>query len=312
MSKAIKATLVALAVMTGAVSSSADRLQFLEDADAGILTVQEGTTAVLSYRFALQSREGIDPKYTRACYIHPLYSLDGEPLTDDFPEDHLHHRGVFWSWPMVETGGVKSQTWHPATPSLRQHFVRWVKRDAGDDAAVFASENRWLLDEKKDVARELVTVRVYPADGDSRNVDIEVILEAVGAPLKLQGEQSGKKGYGGLCLRAAPSLKGAPLVTVSGPMGEDVVNEPYPWVDLANDTGGVAIFVSPDHPGFPPPWLARNSYAGFLNPQWPGLPSVVINPGEPVTLRYRIHIHRGNTKSAELEKAYEAYKAAVK
>lgn len=31
-------------------------------------------------------------------YLHPLYGVEGDTLTEEFPEDHLHHRGIFWAW----------------------------------------------------------------------------------------------------------------------------------------------------------------------------------------------------------------------
>jgi AcrR family transcriptional regulator len=40
----------------------------------------------------------VPEKFRRSCYIHPLYGLDGEVMTEDFPVDHRHHRGVFWAW----------------------------------------------------------------------------------------------------------------------------------------------------------------------------------------------------------------------
>ena len=38
---------------------------------------------------------------SRPHYVHPLYGLDGELLTEDFPRDHLHHHGIFWAWHQV-------------------------------------------------------------------------------------------------------------------------------------------------------------------------------------------------------------------
>jgi hypothetical protein len=39
----------------------------------------------------------------RSDYIHPLYGLNGEMLTNDWPDaDHPHHRGIFWAWLEVE------------------------------------------------------------------------------------------------------------------------------------------------------------------------------------------------------------------
>ncbi|HUH47680.1 MAG TPA: DUF6807 family protein, partial [Arenibacter sp.] len=41
----------------------------------------------------------------RSNYIHPLYGLEGEMLTSDWPDAaHPHHRGIFWDWPEVRYG----------------------------------------------------------------------------------------------------------------------------------------------------------------------------------------------------------------
>ena len=284
---------------------------FVEDAKAGTVLVLDGQAPVLMYRFGDQLASGVDAKFTRSGYIHPLFAPDGRALTDDFPSDHLHHHGVFWTWPVVRTRGLDTQTWHPAIPSLRQHFVRWLRKDVNGDAAVLAVENAWRLDEKETVAKETVTVRVRPADGPGRAVDVEVVLEAVGGPLELAGTPEENKGYGGLCLRGAPLFKSAALTTDKGLLKEDATNTVFRWADLSTADLGVAVFVHPGHPDFPIPWLARASYAGVLNPSWPGLRRAVLNPGAPVTLRYRLFIHRGDVTSGRVREAYQAYAAAA-
>jgi len=58
------------------------------------------------------------------------------------------------------------------------------------------------------------------------------------------------------------------------------------------------------------PWLIRNSYAGILNPCWPGLPGATLAADTPVTLGYRIYVHDGDAGSGRVREAYEAYIAA--
>ncbi len=68
--------------------------------DDGV-SVFEGQTPVLSYQAKSRSYEG---GWQRASYVHPLYNLRGEVITEDFPEDHRHHRGIFWAWHQVWVG----------------------------------------------------------------------------------------------------------------------------------------------------------------------------------------------------------------
>ena len=289
------------------VSAGSAQLAFVEDAEKGTLTIRDGKTEVLTYRYGDQLKPGVDSRYTQSCYVHPLFSLDGQALTDDSPADHLHHHGLFWTWPVVRTRGLSTATWEPKLPRLRQHFVRWLKRETTKDSFLLSVENAWKLEGKETVAKENATLRVHPADKLGRAIDLELVIEAVGEPLELQGTPDQNKGYGGLCFRGAPMFTGAVMTTDEGPLKEDAVHTPFQWADLSARELGITVFVSPDHPGFPTKWMIRNSYAGVINVSWPGLTSVVLKPGEPIILRYRIYIHRGDAAAGEVKAAYAAY-----
>src|SRR5688572_9569414 len=62
----------------------------------------------------------------RACYFHPVYGLDGEVITDDFPRDHTYHRGMYWAWPHIKIGDKEYELW-TARGELQQKFVRFVE-----------------------------------------------------------------------------------------------------------------------------------------------------------------------------------------
>jgi len=84
------------------------------------------------------------------------------------------------------------------------------------------------------------------------------------------------------------------------------------WAGLSTEEMGVAIFVSPNHPAFPPSWVLRTSYAGLLNVSWPGLSYALLHPGKPITLRYRLYIHRGDVAASHIQQAYSQYAAENK
>ncbi|MGD2295644.1 MAG: PmoA family protein [Candidatus Aminicenantes bacterium] len=291
----------------GILTPCSAQMKFVEDPAKGTLTLFDGQKSVLTYCFGDQLKRGLNPRHTRSCYIHPLFALDGRVLTDDFPKDHLHHHGVSWTWPVVKTRGRNTQTWHSVTPSLRQHFVRWVERVTGNSTASLRIETVWKLDGQETVARENVTLHVLPADDLGRAIDLELKIQAVDGTLELRGAPDQNKGYGGLNIRGAPMFKGAALTTDQRSLKKDSTNVPFRWADMSTGELGVAIFVSPDHPGFPTTWLIRNSYAGILNASWPGLTSVILQPGNPVILRYRLYIHRGDANTGRVRHAYKRY-----
>jgi hypothetical protein len=285
-------------------------MEIVENTKKGTLTVRDGKNEVLTYRFGDQLKEDLDSEQTRSCYIHPLYSLDGKILTEDFPHDHLHHHGIFWTWPIVKTRGQDMQTWHPA--NLRQHFVQWLKREIKDEVAKLSMENAWKLDGQDIVAKEFVTLEIHPVVDQGRAIDLTITIEAVGGPLTLQGSQDQQKGYGGLSIRGAPMFKGRMMATDQGLEEKDSNNKRFRWVDLSIGKAGVAVFVSPKHPDFPNTWTIRNSYAGFLNVSWPGLEPAVLQPRQSIALRYRFYIHVGDEMSDHVTQAYKRYIAGHK
>ena len=291
----------------GGISPFTGTFSFIEDPKEGSLTIQDGQAPILTFRFGDQLKDLVPARYVRSCYIHPLYALDGRVLTQDFPIDHFHHRGLFWTWPDVVIRGKKTQTWHPDV--LRQHFVRWLERKVDGETAVLRVENAWKMDGGETVALETVSFHVHPADQVGRAVDLEILLRAVGGPLELRGAREENKGYGGLCFRGAPLFTGAILTTETGVLKEDSTGRRFRWADISTPDTGIAIFVSPEHPGFPTTWLIRNSYAGILNPCWPGLEPVVLSPDRPVRVGYRIYVHRGNADTGRVREAYRKYRA---
>ena len=66
-------------------SCTSQSLQFEEE--NGLIKLMDDQRHVFSYQIETKSLEGQSP---RATYVHPLNDFTGNPLTEDFPEDHLH------------------------------------------------------------------------------------------------------------------------------------------------------------------------------------------------------------------------------
>jgi len=115
---------VAAFVLAAMLFSTAHARQGLEweDAGEGKVRLTANRSPVLVYSYGTVSGEGVHSRYDRANYLHPVYGLDGEVLTEDFPEDHAHHRGIFWAWPHIRVGGGRSTrpgSRAPALPTCR-------------------------------------------------------------------------------------------------------------------------------------------------------------------------------------------------
>src|SRR3954454_278668 len=62
------------------------------------IEILENHKKVLFYQVRPKS---VDGKYERAGFIHPLYSFNEKSLTEDMPQDHPYHRGIFWAWHQI-------------------------------------------------------------------------------------------------------------------------------------------------------------------------------------------------------------------
>jgi hypothetical protein len=289
----------------------------LEDLDDKSLKLSDGPSPVLVYNHGLITREDVpenDARRTRGCYVHPVWGLNGEVLTDDFPRDHYHHHGIFWTWPHVKIEGQEYDLW--ADRGVKQRFVGWLSKEAGPVAGVIGVENGWFVGEAK-VMIERVWIRAYKPAGDSRPIDLEFAWIPVDKPITLWGAPN--KSYGGLTMRFAPPARKGPktVITVpSGPTTEDLPDTPLPWADFTSQFGdcmtrsGAAVFVAPNHPDYPPTWLTR--YYGPLCVGWPGVNPKTFEPGKPIRLSYRVWIHKQAAETVEIQRAYDAYAAAMK
>ncbi|NLS90809.1 MAG: hypothetical protein GXX96_01310 [Planctomycetaceae bacterium] len=279
--------------------------------------ISDGDQPVFVYNFGVITNESIPEKEhrrIRACYVHPVYGLSGELLTDDFPRDHYHHHGIFWTWPHVSVDGVEHDLW--AGNTIRQEFVRWLAKESGPAAAVLGVENGWFVGDKK-VMIERVWLHVYHAAGDARAVDIDLTFIPTDKPVTLWGAEG--KSYGGLTVRfkpPAPRIPETVITTPSGPALGDLTTTILRWADFTTKfdgrdaSSGAAIFISPDHPDYPPEWLLR--YYGPLCVGWPGVAPETLEPGKPVKMSYRFWIHKDAVGTSALGQAYSAYLAGLK
>ena len=286
------------------------------------LGLWEGAKPVLVYNHSMIARPDVPGARARACYVHPVYGMDGEVLSDDFPKDHLYHRGMYWAWPHIKIGEREYDLWS-ARGELKQKFVRWLNQDASGARAKLEVENGWFADDKQ-LVLERIAIEVHPAAASSRAIDLTLAWTPIEQPLTLWGAEG--KSYGGFNFRFAPRKK--TVITVpenaqpaegtraaAGRISDDLVVTRLPWADFVGDfsasgeLSGAAIFVDPRHPNYPPTWMLR--HYGLASVGWPGVESQTFSPGPPVTLRYRVWIHRGTPSAADIQREYDTFRAAV-
>lgn len=257
------------------------------EAAPGTLELTEEGRPVYAYNYEMKLKEGAPEDRRRACYVHPLWTPAGVVVTDDFPRDHYHHRGVFWAWPRVTAAGQTLDLW--TIRGLHQRFVRWLRRDTDQASATLEVENGWFAGERK-IATERVRIVAHRATGRARTLEFRLVIEALEA-LELAGEPAQLKGYGGFSIRFAPRSQTI-IRTDSGIEKQDSDMARHPWAELEGDFSGrraaVRIEIDPSHPGYPNGWCLR--HYGFLGVNYPGLESLRLEQGAQLVLSYRVTV----------------------
>lgn len=264
----------------------------------GIL-VLDNQDSVLFYQISPKNHEG---KYERNHYIHPLWNVNGFVMTEDFPADHLHQRGIFWAWHQIEVNGQRTgDGW-----SL-EHFIQevlatgWEVND--DGSAALTSQVIWKSDlhirngNMTPYLLESSKIVVHPLQGQHRQIDFVIQLEALHSPVGIGGSED-EKGYSGFSVR----MKLPGDVQFTGSDGKEIqplvtaVSSPgYVNVSGTFDEfpGGILIADHPANPGYPHPWILR-SQKSMQNAAYPGRDVVTILPGEPLELRYSVVTYSGS------------------
>ncbi len=281
--------------------SCTQRWEITED-ENGILLAEDGRK-VFFYQKAPKSYQG---KSERCNYIHPLYGINEQILTQDFPldthTDHLHQRGVYWAWHQIYIGTKRiGDAWINAD---FEWDIIWTNVQKYRDSCVIAATVLWKsplwLDKqgvKKAFAREDISFKVHPAEDNFRVLDFSIQITALEDSLFIGGSED-DKGYGGFSIRLDPG-DGLSFKNESGSVeAERTALDAGPWMNIIGDWDeelsdeGVIMISHTHNPGHPQPWIIRTEKS-MQNAMYPGRVPVMIPPEEPLRLKYRVIVYQG-------------------
>ncbi len=264
----------------------------------------EGKDSLFFYQKSPKDMEG---KYSRCNYIHPLYGSDNSRLTEDFPVDHLHHRGVFWAWhqilidnkPISDGWGLKNFQQKVTDIEFRlQKGIGYLNATVDWISPLWRNGSEPFLQEK-------TTITMYPKTGNYRRIDFEIKLKAMTDRLSIGGSDD-EKGYSGFSVR----LK---LPDDVGFSGENGLVEPTNTAVVAGNTikitgsflkgekkGGVAIYSNPENPVPSTNWILRKA-ASMQNAVYPGRQPVSIPFDKPLVLKYSLLVFQGDLTQKQIK-----------
>ena len=289
---------------------------FRGNRSAAGIEITQADTKVLFFQTQEKSLEG---KWPRANYIHPLYGLDGQVLTEDFPADHRHHRGIFWAWHQLRWQGQQM-----ADPWICQN-MQWLPPEEGDGIKFAADQQQATLQITRDwsvpqaasasprvrLVRENVKIVVQAVRNELRPIDFVIQLRALRQQVSIGGSEDAK-GYGGFSprLRLPDDLRFLSQVGPVEPLKTAV--EGGAWLDFSgtydDQPAGVTLLCHSANPGFPTKWILR-SQRSMQNAAWPGRQPVNLPTDRELVLRYRLLVHRGQLTSEGIQAEWKSYVA---
>ena len=243
----------------------------------------------------------------RSDYIHPLYGLEGEMLTRDWPDGgHPHHRGIFWAWPEVEYRKERGDIY-----ALQRVFARPtgnIEYTSGPVYAEIDAENLWMWEDTEPIVNEHTVIRVYRSTANSRIIDLTLKLLALKDSVTIATRFTNS--YGGLNLRMqTPEKQDISYFT------DEANSEPLrAWSDFNGifegnkSASGLMVLQHRDNPEYPGSWREYPDLA-WVQPTFPTPETrYFLSKEAPVILRYRLIIHTGAKPTKNiLEENWDVY-----
>ena len=301
---------VVLIRLVAAESGSAPAVTARYDKKLGRIDIIEGKAPVLRYNFTAvpvpDRVKGRKYAEARGDYIHPLYGPAGEVLTVAYPNDHPHHRGVYWAWPEVYYKGGKRDL--HALQGVFARPSRLIRSEGGSAAATIEAESIWKWGDTEPIVKEQVIIRAPRGEGaEGRLIDLEFRFTALVEGVSIA--RRGQTHYGGLNLRT----------TLHG--GQKIAHHTDPpdarprrnWGQIVGVPAGgkkpvsIAILEHASNPDYPGQWIKYPTIA-WLQPTFPSKGRKFALPRDkPLVLKYRLWVRRGAANGEQLAEAWEAY-----
>lgn len=288
----------------------------LSESQRGIDFVFEGKV-LLTYQTAIADvPEGVDSKFRKSGFIHPLASLSGQELTRIQPPDHYHHYGIWGPWTRTLVEGREVDFWNLGEGQGRVDFDHLIsKKEHAEYAEIIVRQNHvdLLAPKGAQVAiEEDLGIRVWNTQGNRYAVDYTTqISTPLSSPVVLDAYRYG----GGIGFRATArwGTANSHILTSEGKDRKSADGSFAKWVmvygesDDPSGQSGILFLSHPKNRAHPEPMRVwpEDFYDGKENVFIEFCPirhkAWEILPGKSNVLKYRMIVFDGNLSPEEAE-----------
>lgn len=259
-------------------------------------------------------RTNIKPIFRRGGYLHPIYSLSGKVITDDFPPNHIHHHGVWFSWSSAEFEGRGTDFWNMGDGKGHVEFAELGQTWSGPAHGGFTAKHRYVDltgGAPKTALNEDWEVRILNRFPDQKFwvFDLSCTQRCASTAIKFPEYR-----YGGVGLRGNWAWNGKDAVqflTSDGVTDREKSHTMHArWCDMHGlidgQVVGIAVMGHPDNFRAPQPMRVHPTEPFFnFAPQQAG--DFQLEPGKAYVARYRFVIHDGAPDKDLLDRIWAGY-----
>jgi hypothetical protein len=263
-------------------------------------------------------------------YLSPVRTRGGELVSLFRPHDHVWHKGIAWSLPVVGDENF----WGGPTFVSGEGYVQLPNNgtqlhrgfDERSDAATgvrLVERLDWVTEAGETVFDERRTIAATLLDGDeawllafaTRMHNVSGRDLPIGSPTTRGRENAG---YGGLFWRGPRSFTGGELLAPGVTGGDELRGIRAPWMGFSgrhDGTGAASTVVMVDDPGnvqHPTQWFARSEEFACICPAPFFSEEHTVDAGDTLVLRYGVVIADGASDPARAARLAESAGAALR
>jgi hypothetical protein len=258
----------------------------------------------------------VPPVFIRSGYITPMFSPGGKLLTEDFPADHFHHKGIWMPWTDTEFDGHKVDFWNLGD---KQGTVQYAGFESLENGPVFG---RFRVKQEhvdltqgnggKIALNEVWDVCVWAVGGREGGYWLWDLTStqtcASASPLLLKAYRYGGIGYRGPKEWKDDNYK---VLSSEGHTKKDGHTKTSKWCANSGAVDGkwstVVFMCSPRNERFPEPMRIWDTGGCFFNYCPIQKSPMTLEPGKSYTFSYRIFVHEGEIDAKAAERAWQDF-----
>lgn len=242
-------------------------------------------------------------------FFYPVNGPSKASVTSMRNANYPHHSSLFFGCDRVNGGNY----WQEGLERGQIVPLRADIIETGGEKVVIENENIWKRPGAMAPVKDFRTITVTAPSKEMFQIDFDVTMEMLNDVTIQKTNHSLFSG------RMDPDLavtNGGTMINAEGETGEKgTFGKRSAWMDYHGERmggkEGMAIMQHPSNEWFPAPWFTRDY--GFFSPTpmyWPENEKTTdLKKGEKIKLRYRVLVHKGDHKEANIAAQFEKYKS---